>query len=134
DVVGLELVGQLHDRGAGDRGRDHDPGRAWLRELRREVLERRRAGGSDVGELLDLRLVVVVYDAVVAVLHEPAYEAVAHAPQSDHPQLHVSLLSPCATPPARAESACPPRRFVAWLPGGSAPPPPPPPPLSPPSP
>jgi hypothetical protein len=37
----------------------------------------------------------------VAALHEPAYETVAHAPQSDHPELHVCLLSMRDTLPAR---------------------------------
>ena len=65
--------------------------RARLLELRREVLERGRAGRAVGLERLDRVRRDVVADAGVPVVHEPADDPGAHPAEPDHSELHGSV-------------------------------------------
>ena len=80
------------DRLVGDlAGRDHDPDRARLLELRCEVGQRLRTRGAVGLERLDRVREDVVADAAVAVLHEPPDDAGAHPAEPDHSELHGGI-------------------------------------------
>src|SRR5439155_1999274 len=89
DVVGLEEVGQITDRALGwaPRG-DHEPHGPRRRELRDQILERRRADRAFLHRLLhDVRRSIVRDDAVPVSL-KPYHHVHAHPAESDESEFH----------------------------------------------
>jgi hypothetical protein len=87
-IAGLQQLGQLIQRRAGDGGWQHQPRRPGLLQLRDEVRKRGRAGRALALQLLHVGFGVVIDDAAVAVPHQPADEVGTHPPEPDHAELH----------------------------------------------
>ena len=91
DVAGRHQRSELVDGAAGDRRGDHHPDGTRAFERRDELLQRVGAPCALGLELCDGVGADVEDDAVVPVAHEPAHDVGAHAPQSDHSELHLVL-------------------------------------------
>jgi len=70
DVAGLHARGQFLNRLACDAGGNHHPGRAWLCQLRDEIVERRGTLNAATHDLLNGGGVHIIDDALVAILCE----------------------------------------------------------------
>src|SRR5262249_9019664 len=89
DIARCEQHAKLVDGAFRDlAGRQHQPDRARLAELAHELFEPASPCGPFVGQYPDGLRLPVKYDCVVSVLHQPANDVAAHAPQSNDSDLH----------------------------------------------
>src|SRR5215831_7086346 len=89
DIARCEQHAKLVDGAFRDlAGRQHQPDRARLAELAHELFEPASACGPFVGQYPDGLRLPVKYDRLVSMLHQPANDVAAHAPQSNDPDLH----------------------------------------------
>ena len=88
DVARLHGRRDLVDDRAGDAGGHHHPRGPGRPELRHHVLDRRGGHGPLGLELRDRLRAHVRDDDLVPVAHQPARQVGAHAPQSNHAELH----------------------------------------------
>ena len=86
-------------------GRHHHPDGARGREPLDQLVQRHRAERSLVGEVAHRLGVGRVGDHDVAVAHEPARHVAAHAPESHHPEFHVTPCLSCGAPFDRGAGA-----------------------------
>ncbi len=93
DVTALQVRQEIGDGLVDHRGRHHQPHRPRRLELVREILQRRRADGLFLGELLYRLCRHVENHALMAVPDEPPHHVGAHAAESDHSQLHLRSFS-----------------------------------------
>ena len=100
-VTGVERGEERVERGIDSRRGHHQPDGARLGEPRRQIVQQGRTDGTLCGQRVHRRRRYVVYDALVAATHEATHHVGAHAPESDHPQLHAIL--PGRPPRMRAD-------------------------------
>src|SRR5690348_1553631 len=91
DVAFVEPGHERVERGIDDGSGHHQPDGSRLRETRDELLELDRSCCAFLRERLHGSRGSVVNDAAVSVTHQTPHHVGAHAPQPDHPQLHVIL-------------------------------------------
>ena len=88
-VAGLQVLQQLVDLGLGGvAGRDHDPDRARLLELRDELRDREGRLGALGRDLLRLLRGPVVGDDLVVVAKQAANHVRAHPAEADEADTH----------------------------------------------
>jgi len=88
DVAGLEQRHQ-HRQFLIHHGRGHhQPDGAWASQAGGQVLQRGRPDGARMQECLDGLRVRVVDHTFVASPRQAPHHVGAHAPQSNHPELH----------------------------------------------
>ena len=93
DVAGRHQLGERHDRPLGHRaGRQHDPYRSRLLELRDQVLEAAAGAGAFTRKLAHRVRVDVVDHAVMAAAHQPPGDVRAHPAEADDSELHPLFL------------------------------------------
>ncbi len=89
DVAGVQMRLEVGDGRVDDRGRDHQPDRARLRERGHERANRVGPGRAFSSQRLHRVRGTIEDDALVAAAHEPPHHVAAHAPETDHAELHV---------------------------------------------
>ena len=109
DVTRFEVRGHVVHHRAGHAGRHHQPHRARRGQLADQIFGRGRADGAFVHQSPDGGSVAVVHDALVTSAHRSPHEIGAHAPESDHPELHAAPAMPAARSSARARPQTGPR-------------------------
>ena len=87
-VAAIEQRDEVLDAGVGHAGRNHQPDRTRLVELRDEIFQRGRAGRAFLAQLRYGVGAAVVHHARVSAAHQAPHHVGAHAAEADHPELH----------------------------------------------
>src|SRR5471030_2965719 len=92
DVAFLQQWRQRRQRGIDHAGRHHHPDDTWLDQFPHQLFLRRYPRHRRRGDGLQGLAVRVEGDAFVTTRRQAAYHVGAHAAQTYHPKLHMSLL------------------------------------------
>jgi hypothetical protein len=87
-IARLETREEFGDRRVHRAGRNHQPDRAWRRELAHQLGKARSTLHALRGELGDRLRRSIEDDAIVAAGVQASHHVRAHAPESDHSELH----------------------------------------------
>src|SRR5665213_329002 len=93
NVAGLQMLHERVDGGVDDSGWHHHPDRARLRQRAGKRVDGCRAGRAIFRQRGDGAAVHVVRDAGVTTAHQSPHHVRAHAPETDHADLHFALPS-----------------------------------------